>query len=174
MAAERPITFAYAWLRCNTAGGECVGIPGATGRSYRLTSADVDHKLRVNVTARNAIGRTTVLSSESGVVGVPLPPGAIRLPNGRISIPVTSVPADQRLVVSQVGFTPNPVASRRGAITVRVLVKDTRGYVVRDAGSLNGTYLNRQRVESAPLADGDELQIGTFKLVFLTGRGDAT
>ena len=46
--------------------------------------------------------------------------------------------------------------------------------MVRDAGSLNGTYLNRQRVESSPLADGDELQIGTFKLVFLTGRGDAT
>ena len=45
---------------------------------------------------------------------------------------------------------------------------------VSDVGSLNGTYLNRERVESAPLADGDELQIGTFKLVFLTGRGDAT
>jgi pSer/pThr/pTyr-binding forkhead associated (FHA) protein len=45
--------------------------------------------------------------------------------------------------------------------------------VVRDVGSLNGTYLNRERVESAPLTDGDELQIGTFKLVFLTGRGDA-
>ncbi|MFP3899860.1 MAG: FHA domain-containing protein [Acidimicrobiia bacterium] len=48
------------------------------------------------------------------------------------------------------------------------------GYVVHDVGSLNGTYLNRERVESARLNDGDELQIGTFKLVFLTGRGDAT
>jgi hypothetical protein len=46
-------------------------------------------------------------------------------------------------------------------------------YVVRDVGSLNGTYLNRERVESATLSDGDELQIGTFKLVFLTGRGEA-
>jgi hypothetical protein len=44
------------------------------------------------------------------------------------------------------------------------------GYVVRDAGSLNGTYLNRERVEEAPLSDGDELQIGTFKLVFLAGQ----
>jgi hypothetical protein len=132
-SGRRPITFAYGWLRCNNAGGECVAIAGATGRSYRLTSADVDHRLRVNVTARNAVGQTTVLSSESGVVSVPLPPGAIRLPTGRISIPATSVPVDQRLVVSQVGFTPNPVASRRRAITVRVLVRDTRGYVVRDA-----------------------------------------
>jgi pSer/pThr/pTyr-binding forkhead associated (FHA) protein len=45
------------------------------------------------------------------------------------------------------------------------------GYVVHDAGSLNGTYLNRERVDTALLQNGDELQIGTFKLVFLTGRG---
>lgn len=44
------------------------------------------------------------------------------------------------------------------------------GYVVCDAGSLNGTYLNRERVEESPLSDGDELQIGTFKLVFLAGQ----
>ena len=37
-------------------------------------------------------------------------------------------------------------------------------------GSLNGTYLNRERVESGRLSDGDELQIGTFKLLFLAGR----
>jgi len=44
------------------------------------------------------------------------------------------------------------------------------GYEVADVGSLNGTYLNRERVESASLADGDEVQIGTFKLLFLAGR----
>jgi hypothetical protein len=38
---------------------------------------------------------------------------------------------------------------------------------VRDVGSLNGTYVNRERVDEAVLADGDELQIGTFKLVFV-------
>ena len=43
------------------------------------------------------------------------------------------------------------------------------GYRVRDAGSLNGTYLNRERIEEAPLANGDELQIGKFRLVFFTG-----
>jgi pSer/pThr/pTyr-binding forkhead associated (FHA) protein len=46
----------------------------------------------------------------------------------------------------------------------------TEGYDLTDVGSLNGTYLNRERVESASLADGDELQIGTFKLLFLAGR----
>jgi pSer/pThr/pTyr-binding forkhead associated (FHA) protein len=44
------------------------------------------------------------------------------------------------------------------------------GYQVADVGSLNGTYLNRERVETASLNDGDELQIGTFKLLFLAGR----
>ncbi|MDQ3897416.1 MAG: FHA domain-containing protein [Actinomycetota bacterium] len=43
------------------------------------------------------------------------------------------------------------------------------GYVVRDAGSLNGTYLNRERIEEAPLSNGDELQIGKFRLVFFAG-----
>ena len=37
---------------------------------------------------------------------------------------------------------------------------------VKDMGSLNGTYLNSRRVEEAGLKDGDELQIGRFKLVF--------
>jgi pSer/pThr/pTyr-binding forkhead associated (FHA) protein len=42
-------------------------------------------------------------------------------------------------------------------------------FQVVDIGSLNGTYLNRQPVDSAVLADGDEVQIGKFRLLFLTG-----
>jgi pSer/pThr/pTyr-binding forkhead associated (FHA) protein len=49
------------------------------------------------------------------------------------------------------------------------------GYVVRDVGSLNGTYLNRDRIdEEAILANGDEVQIGKFKLVFLSAGTDVT
>jgi len=39
-------------------------------------------------------------------------------------------------------------------------------YVARDVGSLNGTYVNQQRVDEANLCHGDELQIGKFRLVF--------
>ncbi|MFN2538438.1 MAG: FHA domain-containing protein [Mycobacteriales bacterium] len=46
--------------------------------------------------------------------------------------------------------------------------RDGGGFVVRDVGSLNGTYLNRQRIETAALAGGDEVQIGKYRLVFLT------
>ena len=42
-------------------------------------------------------------------------------------------------------------------------------FVVVDVGSLNGTYVNREPVDSAVLANGDEVQIGKFRLVFLTG-----
>jgi pSer/pThr/pTyr-binding forkhead associated (FHA) protein len=40
-------------------------------------------------------------------------------------------------------------------------------YVIRDAGSLNGTYLNQQRVDSMVLHQGDEVQVGRFRLLFL-------
>ncbi len=41
-----------------------------------------------------------------------------------------------------------------------------QGYAVADSGSLNGTYVNQERVERATLQHGDELQIGKFRLVF--------
>ncbi|WP_214410371.1 FHA domain-containing protein [Sphaerisporangium fuscum] len=41
-------------------------------------------------------------------------------------------------------------------------------FTARDVGSLNGTYVNRERIEELPLSGGDEVQIGKFRLVFLT------
>jgi len=41
-------------------------------------------------------------------------------------------------------------------------------FTVRDVGSLNGTYVNRERIEEAELSGGDEVQVGKFRLVFLT------
>ena len=46
------------------------------------------------------------------------------------------------------------------------------GYMVADSGSLNGTYVNQERVERAALRHGDEVQIGKFRLVFFE-RTDA-
>ena len=50
------------------------------------------------------------------------------------------------------------------------IARGPKGYRVRDVGSLNGTYLNRERIDDATLDHGDELQVGKFKLVFLSGR----
>jgi pSer/pThr/pTyr-binding forkhead associated (FHA) protein len=46
-------------------------------------------------------------------------------------------------------------------------------YQVKDVGSLNGTYLNRERIDESTLKNGDELQIGKFKLVFFSGADEA-
>jgi hypothetical protein len=130
---RQPIAFSYQWLRCNSAGGECAAIAGATGRTYRVTTSDVGRKLRFNVTARNAIGSVTVISGESMTGAEPLPPGAVRLPSGEYSIPATSVSSNHRLVVAEVRFSPNRITNRRQPIVVRIRVKDTRAFVVRDA-----------------------------------------
>ena len=65
-------------------------------------------------------------------------------------------------------FLDDVTVSRRHAEVAR----SGSGYVVRDVGSLNGTYVNRERIEGeVALANGDELQIGRFKLVFLSTSG---
>jgi pSer/pThr/pTyr-binding forkhead associated (FHA) protein len=52
--------------------------------------------------------------------------------------------------------------SRRHAVAL----KQGDAFVIEDQGSLNGTFLNRRRIESAELSDDDELQIGKYRLVF--------
>ena len=62
-------------------------------------------------------------------------------------------------------FLDDVTVSRRHAEFAR----EGGGFVVRDVGSLNGTYLNRERIDAAGLAGGDEVQIGKYRLVFLVG-----
>jgi hypothetical protein len=62
-------------------------------------------------------------------------------------------------------FLDDVTVSRRHVEVQRV----EGGYQARDVGSLNGTYLNRQPMEEAAIRNGDELQVGKFKLVFFEG-----
>jgi pSer/pThr/pTyr-binding forkhead associated (FHA) protein len=48
--------------------------------------------------------------------------------------------------------------------------KQPDGFYIHDLGSMNGTYVNRERVESTKLAGQDEVQIGRFRLVFFVGE----
>ncbi len=48
-----------------------------------------------------------------------------------------------------------------------VLIARDGGYVVEDQGSLNGTFVNRKRIETAALEEGDELQIGKYRMTFI-------
>jgi len=63
-------------------------------------------------------------------------------------------------------FLDDVTVSRRHAEFYR----DGARFTVRDVGSLNGTYVNRERIEEAVLAGGDEVQIGKFRLLLLTSQ----
>jgi len=52
-------------------------------------------------------------------------------------------------------------------------LRDAQGWHCRDVGSLNGTYVNRARIETIALAGGDEVQIGKYRFVFLVGGGQS-
>lgn len=136
-----PITLAFQWVRCGADGGRadgsnCAVIPRASAAKYVPQAADVGSRLRVRVTARNGKGAATAASNATvriTTANPELPPGAVRLPDGKYSIPVTSVSLPTRLVINKAAFTPNPVRSRRTTLRLRVRIFDTRGYVVRDA-----------------------------------------
>ena len=65
-------------------------------------------------------------------------------------------------------FLDDVTVSRQHA---RILIDDDQ-YCIEDEGSLNGTYVNRRRIERHQLFDGDEVQIGKFKLTFLEQKSE--
>jgi FHA domain/zinc-ribbon domain len=77
------------------------------------------------------------------------------------------VPQDERTTIGRSPdceiFLDDVTVSRKHAVVVR----QESGYSIEDQGSLNGTFVNRKRIDSAPLTDGDEVQIGKYRLTFL-------
>jgi pSer/pThr/pTyr-binding forkhead associated (FHA) protein len=62
-------------------------------------------------------------------------------------------------------FLDDVTVSRRHAVFRRT----SDGYLVADVGSLNGTYVNRDRIDEVLLSGGDEVQIGKYRLVYFAG-----
>ena len=77
-------------------------------------------------------------------------------------LPLGRAHADRPLARCDV-FLDDVTVSRRHA----ELVRDGETFTITDLGSLNGTFVNRKRIESAELDDDDELQIGKYRLTFL-------
>jgi len=102
-----PTRFEDQWLRCSSAAGtECAPVPGATAATYKLVHADSGSTMRLQVTAVNGIGATTVLSAPSAIVQ-PL----------RITAKLAISPAPSCTGVTTVfdasgSITPNPPFSR--------------------------------------------------------------
>jgi hypothetical protein len=77
-----PIAFDYQWRRCTAKGEGCADVPGATGATYTLGTADIGGTLRVVVTASNQAGSATVTSVQSDVViATPKSPLATKKPS---------------------------------------------------------------------------------------------
>jgi hypothetical protein len=110
----KPSSFHYQWNRCDTTGGACVAIGGATARIYTPTTSDIGHTLRVAVTAHNGSGSTTASSAATGVV----PPSGC--PQGNAAIPISQLTPPARLDVAAVSVTP---AVRRSVTRIHVRVK---------------------------------------------------
>ena len=121
---------------------------GATTASYTVgETGDIEEVELGEVVAR---GAALVIRSGGGRAGESFPLEKDRLTVGRR--PDSDI------------FLDDVTVSRDHAILVR------RGgdYFLDDCGSLNGTYVNRSRIESHKLTDGDELQVGKYKLAYLS------
>jgi pSer/pThr/pTyr-binding forkhead associated (FHA) protein len=124
-----------------------------------------------------SVFRADFLSEAEPPVQDPAVSGADALPEGAALLVVKRGPnAGSRFLldraVTSAGrhpdsdiFLDDVTVSRRHA----EFRSDAGEFVVVDVGSLNGTYVNREPVDTAVLVDGDEVQIGKFRLVFITG-----
>jgi hypothetical protein len=129
--AEGPSDFSYQWQLCDKDGANCKDIVGATGKTYGVRSSDKDNTIRVQVTAKNLVGSTTGSSDTTAAItagGTPTPtPSPTPTPTpvgvgGAISITAISLP--NRLIVSQIQFTPRVIHNRRDMITARFRVTE--------------------------------------------------
>ncbi len=126
------IVYTYQWQRCDGAGNNCANIAGATKNTYVVQVADNGRRLKATVTARNNDGAASATSAATAVVTNPGPAGQIRLANGQVSIPASSVVLPARLVVKDIQFSQSPIRSRN-PLQARFRILDTRGFVIRDA-----------------------------------------
>jgi len=121
--AGSPTTFAYVWRRCDTDGGSCADISGATDKTYALKAVDQGNTLRIRVTAGNAEGRTTATSVPTAVVRpaeTTPPPAAGCTGNG--TVPIAQVKPPERLLIAGQQVSPGVVTGQTQEIVARFRV----------------------------------------------------
>lgn len=126
-----PITYAYRWLRCDTNGGSCSQVGGATSNTYTLKKVDVGNTLRVRVTATNRDGSASATSVPTAVVRPAAAPPAAGCA-GNAPIPIASVSSPERLTVDRQSISPSVVGRSTRTITLRFHVS-CRGKSVQGA-----------------------------------------
>ena len=121
----QPQTYTYQWRRCDSVGGGCADIGGATASTYVVTGDDVGRTLRVRVTARNSSGARSSTSVPTGVVT------RAGVPSGQ-TISINDVNLPNRLLIERLQFVPLILRSR-AAFTARFRVTDSQGHPVQGA-----------------------------------------
>jgi hypothetical protein len=116
------ITYAYQWRRCDTNGGSCSSVSGATASTYLLKTVDVGTTVRVRVTAKNNQGSATATSAPTAVVTKAQAPAGSTISINDVSLP-------NRLIIDQYSFQPNRLR-RHGRLIARVHVSDSRDHSV--------------------------------------------
>lgn len=115
-----PTTFTYAWRRCDSDGGSCATIGGATQNTYVLKKVDVANTIRSRVTARNADGSTAATSVPTAVVrAAPAAPSGCA---GNAPIPIANVSLPDQLVVDGQSINPSIVGRSTNTVTIRAHV----------------------------------------------------
>ena len=115
-----PTSFTYQWRRCDSNGGSCSTIGGATQNTYVLKKVDVDNTIRSRVTARNADGSTQSTSVPTGVVkAAPAPPSGC---DGAAPIAIAGVALPNQLLIDSQSISPTVVGGSTQAITLRFRV----------------------------------------------------
>jgi pSer/pThr/pTyr-binding forkhead associated (FHA) protein len=112
------------------------------GETGEIEAIDIDAEVEL-------AGAALVIRSGGGRAGESFPMSEDRLAIGRS--PEAGV------------FLDDVTVSRNHAL----LVSRSDGTYIDDLGSLNGTYVNRSRIESRKIEDGDEIQVGKYKLSYL-------
>jgi len=121
----QPQTYTYQWRRCDSAGGSCADINGATASTYVPTADDVGHTLRVRVAAHNSLGSRSSTSTPTGVVGKAGGPSGQTVSINDVSLP-------NRLIIDRLQFNPAILRSHN-AFTARFHVTDSQNHPVQGA-----------------------------------------
>ncbi len=140
-----PITFTFQWLRCDSVGGACGNIPGATNQTLVLGSADVGHAIRVRVRAKNQFGSTSATTVPTAAVSG----SANGCPIGQKTVNVSQVNSPARLVVDGVNSTPAVIRRDSKQVTMRFHVSDTCGQTVQGA-MVYATAVPYNQLSNAP------------------------
>jgi hypothetical protein len=131
-----PITYAYQWRRCDKAGAGCSSINGANTSTYQLKAADVNHTIRVRVTAKNADGSAQATSDNTATITRAVtPPTTVNgcPASGSGVVDVASLSSPAHLLIDGQTASPSTITRSTTTLTLRFHVSACNGRPVQNA-----------------------------------------